>query len=83
MSDQDPYAAPDSGAPNVVEARATASAPAASETPAAPAVPSGSVKEVTDWIGDDKERAELARKAEKNGAKRKGVFAYVEELLGE
>jgi hypothetical protein len=40
------------------------------ELPAAPesgeAVPDGNIKEILDWVGDDKARAEQAEKAEKS-----------------
>ena len=76
MSDSDPYAAPD-----VSYARETA-APKQEEAPKLQ-VPSGSVRDVTDWVGEDKERAKLARDAEDPDSPRKGVLKYVSELLGE
>lgn len=78
MSEHDPYAAPENAEPNVSYSQtdSTPSDPAAS-------VPSGSVKEVIEWIGEDHERAQLALSAEDAEKPRKGVVNYVNELLGE
>lgn len=90
MSDHDPYA-PAEHKPDTIEARKVQSAPveekneqAPVEEPAqtGPQVPDGSVREVVEWIGDDKDRAKAAKKAEgENG--RKGVLNYAKEVLGE
>lgn len=44
-------------------------------------VPSGTVSEVTDWVGTDKERAKAALAAEKTGAERKTLISHLEEVL--
>ena len=77
MSEHDPYAAPENAEPDVIEA-------VGDTTPVDPAaeVPSGSVKDVIDWIGEDHERAQLALAAEDAEKPRKGVVNYVNELLG-
>lgn len=44
-------------------------------------VPAGTVSEVTEWVGEDKERAQAALDTEKNGAERKTLITHLEELL--
>lgn len=52
------------------------------DTTPAIAVVDGSVREVSAWIGDDKERALAAREAElKEDHPRKGILNYVNDLL--
>ena len=50
-----------------------------------PTAPSGTVKEILDWVGDDKERASLALKAEtsEGGAKRSTLIDKLEEVVSE
>lgn len=88
MSDHDPYA-PAEHKPDTIEARRDQPAPVEQENeqtpvetaPTGPQVPDGSVREVVEWIGDDKDRAKAAKEAEgENG--RKGVLNYVKEVLG-
>lgn len=43
-------------------------------------VPKGTVSEILDWVGDDKERVELAIAAEKDGLHRKSLLASLESL---
>lgn len=51
---------------------------------AANEVPSGLVKEILDWVGDDKERASRALEVENSHKKpRKGVVKELKELLSE
>lgn len=37
-------------------------------------VPEGSISDIVDWVGDDKERAKLALEAEKAGKKRQSLM---------
>lgn len=48
-------------------------------------VPAGSSKEVLDWVGEDKDRAQKALDAEhaKGDDARKGLTADLEKLVGE
>ena len=51
------------------------------EEKSSPEVPSGSIKEVLDWVDGDKEKAKVALDAEKDGAGRKTLVKELEELL--
>lgn len=51
------------------------------EEKSSPEVPSGSIKEVLDWVDGDKEKAQQALDAEKAGAERKTLVKELEELL--
>lgn len=44
-------------------------------------VPSGTVAEVTAWVGDDEDRAKAALKAENDGAKRVTLTHALEEII--
>lgn len=44
-------------------------------------VPEGTVAAVMDWVGDSKERAEAALKAEKAGKDRASLITKLEEIL--
>lgn len=44
-------------------------------------VPSGTVREVLEWVGDDQDRAEQALAAEKEGAKRSTLISELEDIL--
>lgn len=88
MSDHDPFA-PKMHRPDASEARKAdqdASDPlsvdVAPKTEPAPSVsvPDGSVKEVNDWVGDDKERAQAALDAEGEDG-RKGIINYAKSVL--
>lgn len=46
-------------------------------------VPAGTVNEILEWVGDDKERASEALEAEKAGAGRKTLVSALEDLLSE
>jgi len=87
MSESNPYAAPEDN--EVVEV------PTAEETETASApepevkandgeeVPSGTIKEVLTWVGEDKERAQAALDAEKaSDSERKTLVTSLEEILG-
>lgn len=45
--------------------------------------PTGTISEVTQWVGDDKAKAEAALKAEKDGANRKTLVASLESIVSE
>ena len=86
----DPYAPQD---PPVIEARliqAVEAAKAAETTPAGqsadPAVvnhvPKGTSAVVLAWVGEDKERAQLALNAENAHKPRKGLVEELTEILG-
>lgn len=53
------------------------------EVDTTPKVPSGTVKEVLEWVGDDKEKAAQALEAEKDGAKRSTLISTLEEIVDE
>lgn len=44
-------------------------------------VPTGTVKEVLEWVGDDKERAQLALDAETESTARKSLIQALEEVI--
>lgn len=46
-------------------------------------VPKGTVHEVLHWVGDDKEKAQIALDAEKDGAERVTLIHALEEILDE
>lgn len=46
-------------------------------------VPTGSIKEVKDWVGDDTERAQVALDAENEGNQRSTLITYLEGLLSD
>lgn len=71
----DPYAAGDF-VEDAPEVRGEA------EEPQAPVVPAGNVSEVLEWVGEDKERAQLALDAEKAGHNRKTLVKQLKELVG-
>jgi len=87
MSESDPYAPSD--APNVEEASfvlpaVPATAPEKPEK--APqteeqAVPTGSIKEVLVWVGEDATRAKAALDAETSGDKRKTLVKELNTIL--
>lgn len=45
--------------------------------------PSGTISEVTQWVGEDKAKAEAALKAEKEGANRKTLVSTLESIVSE
>lgn len=45
-------------------------------------VPDGSAKEVEDWVGDDKAKAQAALEKERAGENRKGLTAHLERVVG-
>lgn len=50
--------------------------------PPAPKAPTGTNKEILAWVGDDKERAELAHAAEESADRpRKGLLKELAEIL--
>lgn len=96
MSKHDPFAplgkagvAPGSAEAAAAPAReerkpATETKPASAEVPKAQGsdVPEGTVKEVLNWVGDDKEKAQKALDAENaTGEPRKSLVAELEEKL--
>lgn len=82
MSETDPYAAPD-----VEEAKVFEEAPEApkeaTEEPVKieEAVPTGSIKEVLAWVGDDAEKAQKALDAENSGDKRSSLISKLESII--
>lgn len=44
-------------------------------------VPEGSVKEILNWVDEDKERAQLALDAEETGKARKSLIDAMKEIL--
>lgn len=44
--------------------------------------PTGTISEVTDWVGEDVDRAKAALEAEKNGANRKTLITTLEGIIG-
>ena len=68
MSSKNPYAAKTASEKKVVVEEA-------------PKAPTGTVKEVLEWVGDDKERARLALDAEHEGPQRKSLISSLEEVL--
>lgn len=92
MSETDPYAAPDAGAPDVyyppVEKLAAVAAEAVAEPvtedAAAPeteeAVPAGTIAEVLAWVGEDHDRAVRALAAEEAGHNRKSLVKSLSAL---
>lgn len=75
MSETDPYAAPEASAEKV---ELSTDQEAAQEENK---VPKGTVHEVLDWVGDDKDRAQAALDAEKEGAERVTLISALEEIL--
>lgn len=57
--------------------------PTPGETPVTLEVPTGTISEVTEWVGEDKERAQAALETEKNGANRKTLITTLESLLSD
>lgn len=45
-------------------------------------VPVGTVDEILNWVGDDKDRAKAALKAEKSGKKRKSLIEELNDIIG-
>jgi hypothetical protein len=77
MSTSNPYAAPRRERKTVVlEARK-------SSTPTDTGVPTGTISEVMEWVGDDTERARVALEAETAGLNRKSLVNKLNELLVE
>lgn len=85
MSETDPYAAPDAGAPNVYYPPAEELKAAAVETEQEPVadpsepetdtvVPVGTIAEVLAWVGEDHDRALRALAAEEVGQNRKSLI---------
>lgn len=71
MSVSDPYAAPE-----VVETETKTETATETET-----VPEGTIEELLNWVDGNKERAQLALDAEKDGKNRKTVLTKLEEIL--
>ena len=92
MSTTDPYAGPDVCAPNpealaVNEAFAHHTEPAVvaapvAETSVIETVREGSIADVLDWVGEDKDRAARALEAEEAGEKRKTLIGKLKHVIG-
>lgn len=88
MSSHDPYAPID---PPILEARliaaaAAAAAPSGTSTgqsadPAVLEVPKGTSAEVLSWVGEDRDKAQLALSAENAHKPRKGLVEELTEIL--
>lgn len=80
MSDTDPYAAPEW---IVTEEARDVSESAEAETPeeAVEGVPTGSIKVVLAWVGDDAEKAQKALDAELTGDQRSSLISKLEEII--
>lgn len=84
-----PYAAVrpsvyESGIPAETEvADTTEQAQATSTTESSSEVPTGSIKEVKEWVGEDVERAQEALDAENEGAQRSTLISHLEALLSD
>lgn len=84
-TEHDPYAPHKEVSELTVEAAKTDEAPEVEETEEAPeeavqGVPEGSAAEVLEWVGDDKDRAKEALKAEEDGQQRIGLTRKLKEL---
>lgn len=90
MSVSDPYAAKSKSSKKVeapkpeetqIEDTNAARQVEESESTTTEEVPTGTVDEVLEWVGDDKDRAALALEAEKSGKNRKSLISELEELV--
>lgn len=78
----DPYAAKTSSAQHTAApAAAVEDAPATVPAEAEETVPEGSVNTILDWVGEDKDRAALALKAEEAGANRASAVKKLNAIL--
>lgn len=82
MSSKNPYAAPSviestNRNKKVDEVEVSVVEDASSE------VPSGSIKEVLDWVGEDVERASLALDVESKGSERKTLLQKLKDLIND
>jgi hypothetical protein len=76
MSESNPYAAKSEAKPVAVEVEVN-------EAEKAEEVPTGTVSEMLAWVGDDKNRAQAALDAEKEGAERVTLIHALEDLLSD
>lgn len=84
MTDHDPYAAEESvpASGNDQKAATTAVTPPPPPPPATTGVPSGSSREIMEWVGKDKTKANAALQQEKtSGQPRKGLLSDLQEML--